>query len=45
MSCRIKKLMSAFNINIKGEAISLLACTSLEGTRKLRIPDFKTVGT
>ena len=29
----------------KGKAISLQAWTGPEGSRKLRLPDFKTVGT
>jgi hypothetical protein len=30
--------------DIKGKAIPLEACTRPEGTRRLRLPDFKTVG-
>jgi hypothetical protein len=29
----------------KGKAISLQAWTGLEGSRRLRLPDFKTIGT
>jgi hypothetical protein len=29
----------------KGKAIPLQALTGLEGSRRLRLPDFKTVGT
>jgi len=29
----------------KGKAIPLQAWTGLEGSRKLRFPDFKTIGT
>jgi hypothetical protein len=32
-------------INIKGKAIPLQAWTGPEGSRRLRLPDFKTVGT
>jgi hypothetical protein len=30
---------------VKGKAIPLQAWTGLEGSRRLRLPDFKTVGT
>ena len=30
---------------VKGKAIPLQAWTGLEGFRRLRLPDFKTVGT
>jgi hypothetical protein len=33
-----------FNCN-KGKAIPLQAWTGLEGSRSLRLPDFKTIGT
>jgi hypothetical protein len=29
----------------KGKAIPLQAWTGLEGSRRLRLPDFKTIGT
>ena len=29
----------------KGKAIPLQACTDREGSRRLRLPDFKTIGT
>ena len=29
----------------KGKAIPLQACTGPEGSRRLRLPDFKTIGT
>ena len=29
----------------KDKAIPLLACTGTEGSRKLRLPDFNTIGT
>jgi hypothetical protein len=31
--------------NVKGKAIPLQALTGLEGSRRFRLPDFKTVGT
>jgi len=46
MSCSTyDKHMSAFKINSKGKAISLQAGTGPEDSRKLRFPDFKTIGT
>jgi hypothetical protein len=33
------------DIRVKGKAIPLQAWTSPEGSRSLRVPDFKTVGT
>jgi hypothetical protein len=30
---------------VKGKVISLQAWTGPEGSRKLRLPDFKTIGT
>jgi hypothetical protein len=32
-------------VQVKGKAIPLQALTGLGGSRRLRIPDFKTVGT
>jgi len=32
-------------IPYKGKAIPLQACTGPEGSRRLRLPDFKTIGT
>jgi hypothetical protein len=32
-------------IKVKGKAIPLQACTVPEVSRRLRLPDFKTVGT
>ena len=32
-------------INVKGKAIPLQAWTGPEGSRRLRLPDFKTIGT
>jgi len=37
--------MSAFKIDSKGKGISLQAWTGPEGCRKVRLPDFNTVGT
>jgi hypothetical protein len=41
--------MSQLNISgiimVKGKAIPLEACTGPEGSRRLRFPDFKTIGT
>jgi hypothetical protein len=33
------------NITAKGKAIPLQALTGPEGSRRLRLPDFKTIGT
>jgi hypothetical protein len=33
------------HIKVKGKAIPLQAWTDPEGSRRLRLPDFKTVGT
>jgi len=33
------------NIDIEGKTIPLQAWTGLEGSRRLRLPDFKTIGT
>ena len=30
---------------VKGKAILLQACTDPEGSRRLRLPDFMTIGT
>jgi hypothetical protein len=32
-------------IEVKGKAIPLQALTGPDGSRKLRLPDFKTIGT
>jgi len=37
------KLTVAFRNKKKGKAIPLQACTDLEGSRKLRLPDFQTI--
>jgi hypothetical protein len=33
------------NVKVKGKAIPLQAFTGPEGSRRLRLPDFKTIGT
>jgi hypothetical protein len=38
-------LLPLGNLRGKGKAISLQAWTGPEGSRKLRLPDFKTIGT
>jgi len=38
-------ISSCFEALIKGKAIPLQAWTGPEGSRRLRLPDFKTVGT
>jgi len=40
-----KKYMSAFKFNSKSKAIPLQAWTGLDGSKKLRTPDFKTIVT
>jgi len=32
-------------MGVKGKAIPLQACTGPEGSRRLRLSDFKTIGT
>jgi len=32
-------------VKVKGKTIPLQACTDPEGSRRLRLPDFKTIGT
>jgi hypothetical protein len=32
-------------MNVRGKAITLQAFTGPEGSRRLRLPDFKTIGT
>jgi hypothetical protein len=41
------KVVNLYKCNVKNKckAIPLRACTSPEGSRRLRLPDFKTVGT
>jgi hypothetical protein len=39
----VKKLFS--RLGVKGKAIPLQAWTGPEGSRRLRIPDFMTIGT
>jgi hypothetical protein len=40
----VKSCKQVANYNIKGKAIQLQAWTGPEGSRKLRLPDFKTIG-
>jgi hypothetical protein len=37
--------VSRIRVNVKGKAIPLQDWTVPEGSRKLRFPDFKTIGT
>jgi hypothetical protein len=37
--------LSGSTVKSKGKAIPLQACEGPEGSRSLRLPDFKTVGT
>jgi len=37
--------LQAVNMKGKDKAIPLQAWTGLEGSRRLRLPDFKTIGT
>jgi hypothetical protein len=41
----INYLVSTFLLKKEGKAITLQALTGLEGSRKMRLPDFKTIGT
>ena len=34
-----------FNVNVNVKAIPLQAWTDPEGSRRIRLPDFKTIGT
>jgi len=34
-----------YEVKVKGKAIPLQAWTGPEGSRRLRLPDFKTIGT
>jgi hypothetical protein len=38
-------LMLLLMMIIKGKAFPLQVCTGLEGSRRLRLPDFKTIST
>jgi hypothetical protein len=31
-------------VNVKGKANPLMAWTGLEGSRRMKLPDFKTIG-
>jgi len=37
--------LTTASVKCKGKAISIQAWTGPEGSRKLRLPDFKTIGT
>jgi hypothetical protein len=39
------QLIRPFNTNVKGKAMPLQALTGPEGSRRLRLADFKTIGT
>jgi hypothetical protein len=41
----IKILLFIITLTVKGKALSLQAWTGPEGSRRLRLPDFKTTGT
>jgi hypothetical protein len=41
---RFKKILNLAH-RVKGKAVQLQAHTGPEGSRKLRLPDFKTIGT
>jgi hypothetical protein len=44
--CGVGYLGNACNaVSVKGKAIPLQALTGPEGSRRLRLPDFKTIGT
>ena len=44
-SLGVKRLIWTSLLKVKGKAIPLQAWTGPEGSRKLRLPDFKTFGT
>jgi hypothetical protein len=44
-SCKREHRGNTYTGQLKGKAIQLLAWTGPEGTRRLRLPDFKTIGT
>jgi len=39
------KRFTVISVKGKGKAIPLQAWTGLEGSRRMRLPDFKTIGT
>jgi U3 small nucleolar RNA-associated protein 14 len=39
------KVQCKVKVKVKGKAVPLQAWTGPEGSRRLRLPDFKTVGT
>jgi hypothetical protein len=43
--CRYREIYCTCSAQGKGKAIPLQAWTGSEGSRRLRFPDFKTVGT
>ena len=45
MSARYVQYTYNVNGKGKGKAVPLQAWTGLEGSRRLRLPDFKTIGT
>jgi hypothetical protein len=45
VSARVSIVDVIIIINNKGKALPLQAWTDSEGSRRLRLPDFKTVGT
>jgi hypothetical protein len=42
---RRTRTIAIANVHVKGKAIPLQALTGPEGSRRLRLPDFKTIGT
>ena len=40
-----KATVTVFSVKVTGKAIPLQASTGPEGSRRLRLPDFKTIGT
>jgi len=45
MELGIEKFSTVIHYVAKGKAIPLQAWTGPEGSRRLRLPDFKTIGT
>jgi hypothetical protein len=39
------EILLDYKLSCKSKAIPLQACTDPEGFRRLRLPDFKTIGT
>jgi hypothetical protein len=44
-SCEKEDRGNTYTVQLKGKAIQLQAWTGPGGARKLRLPDFKTIGT